>query len=107
MKSRRKVFRYGNFQLPVTFKTAYDDGTAILVNISTGGCALERVAPDLCINDAFLLTIESENREHTIEAKCIVLRIDGTQTAAKFTRITDSRKSLIRNYFAGKLRNRS
>jgi len=105
MKSRRKEFRYGDFKIPVKFKTAYEEGSALLVNISTGGCALINVYPGMNPMEVFLLTIDTEDLENPIEAKAVVLRIKGETLAAQFTRIPPASQKLLRRYFANKLRN--
>ena len=104
MKSRRKIFRFGNFQVPVTFKTAYNDGTAQLVNISTGGCSLKNVSPELELGETVLLSIDIDNQEAPIEARGAVLRFDGKKVAIQFNLISDGSRNLIRTHFAELLR---
>lgn len=105
MKSRRKEFRYGDFNIPVKFRTAYEEGSALLVNISTGGCALRNVCPVMKPKEVFLLTIDTDDLSNSIEAKAVVLRIKGEILAAHFTRIPPASKKILRRYFASKLRN--
>jgi len=105
MKSRRKEFRYGDFNVPVRFRTAYEEGSALLVNISTGGCSLRDVYPVMNPMEVFLLTIDTDDLENPIEAKAVVLRIKGETLAAQFTRIPPASQKLLRRYFAKKLRN--
>ncbi len=106
MKSRRKEFRYSTFQIPVSFKTAYEEGNALLINISTGGCALKDVSPCLNPKEFFLLTIDPDDLERPIEAKAVVLRVNGDTVAAKFIIIATSSQNLLRSYFAQKTRNK-
>jgi hypothetical protein len=104
MKSRRQEFRYSKFQMPVSFKTAYEQGTAQLVNISTGGCSLKDVSPCMTPKETFLLTIDADDIERPIEAKAVVLRVKGDTVAAKFIIIAASSQNLLRSYFAKKTR---
>jgi hypothetical protein len=104
MKSRRKGFRFGNFEIPVTFKTAYSDGNGLLVNISTGGCGLKNVCPDLETGDTFLLAIALNNITAPIEARGIVLRVEAEYIAAQFVVISDGSRNQIRTCFAEILR---
>jgi hypothetical protein len=105
MKSQRKEFRYGDFTIPVKFRTAYEEGSALLVNISTGGCALRNVCPVMNPMEVFLLTIDTDDLKNPIEAKAVVLRIKGETLAAHFTLIPSASQKLLRRYFANKLRN--
>lgn len=105
MRSRRKEFRYGNFHLNVRFKTAYDEGTATLVNISTGGCALKNLSPLMIANDNFLLIIDPDDIDRPIQAKAVVLRVEGNTVAAQFTLISTDAQNALRNYFIKKQRN--
>jgi len=105
MKSRRKEFRYSKFKIPVSFKTAYEEGNAQLVNISTGGCSLKDVSPCMTHKETFLLTIAPDDIERPIEAKALVLRVKGDTVAAKFIIIAPSSQNLLRSYFAKKTRN--
>ena len=85
MKSRRKEFRYGDFTIPVKFKTAYEEGMDPM--------------------EVFLRTIDTDDPENPIEAKAVVLRIKGETLAAQFSRIPPASQKLLRRYFANKLRN--
>ncbi len=106
MKSRRKGFRFGNFEIPVTFKTAYSDGSGLLVNISTGGCCLKKVFPPLELGDTFLLAIAFADGASPIEARSIVLRVEGEYVAAQFVVISAGSQNQIRTCFAGIMRSR-
>ncbi len=106
MKSRRKGFRFGNFEIPVTFKTAYSDGSGLLVNISTGGCYLKKAVPPLDTGDTFLLAIAFDGVTAPIEARGVVLRVEGEHVAAQFAVISDGSKNQIRTCFAEIMRNK-
>ena len=105
MKSRRKGFRYGNFEIPVTFKTAYSDGNALLVNISTGGCCLKKASPGLEPGDRFLLAVALDDITAPLEARGVVLRVEGEYAAARFVVISDGTQNQIRLRFAEIMRN--
>ena len=105
MKSKRKGFRYGNFEIPITFKTAYSDGKALLVNISTGGCCLKKVSPPLEPDDMFLLAVTLTDSTAVIEARGVVMRVEGEHTAARFVIISAGSRNQIRTRFAEIMRN--
>ena len=100
MKSRRRFYRFDTYRLPVKYRTAYDDGDALLLNISTGGCALENVSTELAVGDRFLLHIEDEKLENPIEAQAEVVRADNNVTAAEFKLIEGVTQTAIRTLFS-------
>ncbi|THB76182.1 MAG: PilZ domain-containing protein [Desulfobulbaceae bacterium] len=100
MRSKRKSFRFKSFQFPVKFRTPYEDGEALLENISISGCALEELTIDLRIGDAFLLQIEDETLENPIEAQAIVVRSDSGSVAAHFSLIGEDTQKMIRKFFS-------
>lgn len=103
-KSRRSAFRFRCSKEPVTYRTAYEDGEALLTNISTEGCALEWATNPPRLNEKMLVRIDLENEEAVVEIKAEVVRVEGTDFAVKFLLIEPETKSLIRTYFSRKLR---
>ena len=102
--TRRSGFRFNGFLLPVTFKTAYEEGTASLTNISTSGCALQSLTIPLTIQETFLITINLEEQQNAIEAQAVVVRYTEKGIAAQFTIIEQTSQTTLRRYFCQKLR---
>lgn len=103
--SRRSGFRFNGFLLPVKYKTAYEEGTASLSNISTSGCALQSLTNPIAIQETFLLSIRLEDEQDVIEAQAVVVRLTEKGIAAKFTIIEQSSQTKLRRYLCQKLRN--
>lgn len=104
--SRRGALRFRCRKEPVAYKTAYEEGEGLLTNISTDGCAVEwaTVTPEM--HDKILLSIELENGDSPIEAQARVVRVEENDFAVQFTLVEPETQSMIRKYFAGKLRGR-
>ena len=103
--TRRSGFRYDGFLLPVLYKTAYEEGTASLSNISTSGCALQSLTHPLSIEETFLISIKLDEEQDVIEAQALVVRHTEEGIAAKFTIIEQTSQTKLRRYFCQKLRN--
>lgn len=100
MRSKRKSLRFNCCPLPVTYRTAYEDGEGILENISTNGCALKKTTTKLEVGDAFLLLIEDQARDTAIQAQARVVRAEHGAIGACFTRIEPETQRAIRTFFA-------
>lgn len=105
MKSKRAAFRFPCHHQRVRFKTAYEDGEASLLNISTDGCALQSPSVPLSINEKILITIEPEGQEESFEARSQIVRVENNDVLGlQFTVLELSTKTQIRNYFSRKFR---
>jgi len=104
--SRRGAFRFRCSKELVAYKTAYEEGEGVLTNISTDGCAVERSTNPPELHERILLTIEAEGDAPAIEAQAQVVRVEERDFAVRFTLVEQATKTMIRNYFAGKLRGR-
>lgn len=82
------------------YRTAYEEGEAILTDISTDGCAVDSASLPLAENDEALIIIELGDVEKDLEAKGVVVRAQGGAFAVRFVRIEASTQRLIRNFFA-------
>ena len=60
VKSKRKALRFRCRKEPITYRTAYEEGEALLKNISTDGCALEWATNPPELDERVLLRIELE-----------------------------------------------
>ncbi len=104
---KRSAFRFNGFRMPVQYKTAYDEGTAYLSNISTSGCALESLTTPISVSETFLLSIALEEEQDHIEVRALAVRPTKEGIAAKFTIIEQTSQTKLRIYFCKKLRNHS
>lgn len=104
MKSKRAAFRYPGRPLKLKYRTAYEDGEAWLVNISTDGCAFESASVPLSVDERILIRISPEGAEKSFEARSLVVRADENGYAIRFILLEPENKTLIRNYFSRKMR---
>ncbi len=103
-QSKRSAFRFRCSKEPVTYRTAYEDGEALLKNISTDGCALEWATNPPELDEKILLIIELEGEETVVEIQARVVRVEEKDFAVKFMLIEPAAKTRIRNYFSRKAR---
>ena len=103
-QSKRSAFRFRCSKEPVTYRTAYDEGEALLKNISTEGCALEWATSSPEADEKILLIIELGEKESTVEIQARVVRVKDNDFAVKFLLIEPATKTQIRNYFSRKVR---
>ena len=103
-QSKRSAFRFRCSKEPVTYLTAYDEGEALLKNISTEGCALEWATNPPEADEKILLSIELEGEDSAVEVQARVVRVEDKDFAVKFLLIEPSAKTRIRSYFSRKSR---
>ena len=107
LKSKRKSLRINCKNREVNIRTSHEEGKAILINISTKGCAMVNSSLQHEINEILLISfnIQSKQGENKIiEAQAKVLRTD-PQLAVQFTRIEPETESLILKFFISEYRN--
>lgn len=102
--SKRAALRFRCSKEPVFYRTAYEDGEGLLTNISTDGCAVEWATSPPEIAEKILLSIDLDGEDKKIEVQAYVVRVEGNDFAVQFSLVEQETKSLIRKYFAGKLR---
>lgn len=104
MKSKRAAFRYPGRPLKLKYRTAYDEGDAWLTNISTDGCAFESATVPLSVDEKILIKVSPQGTEKSFEAQSLVVRADENGYAIRFILLEPENKTLIRNYFSQKMR---
>ena len=105
-KSKRHALRHCCNNYTVKYKTAYEQGEARLINISSDGCAFESATVPLSLQEKIFFSFELEEKQNIIEAKAVVVRTDKNIFAVKFILIEPETQNLIRIYFAQKLRDK-
>lgn len=99
--SKRFSLRFSGGRQKLRFKTEFEDGEAIIDNISAGGCALSEISAPLVVNEKILLILEldgAENEKTEIGAR--VVRDDQQNIAVKFDDISNEAKSELVKFFA-------
>lgn len=105
-KSKRNALRIACNKHLLTYKTAYDEGEAQLLNISAEGCFFELATLPLSVQEEVLISITLEKEQGIIEAKAVVVRTEKRAFAVKFILVEQETQNLIRSYFMQKLRNK-
>ncbi|GAB6191190.1 PilZ domain-containing protein [Desulfocastanea catecholica] len=104
MKSKRRALRFSCGHHQVSYKTAYDAGEAVLLNVSTVGCAFEQPSLPLSMQEKVLVSIALLGEDSVIQAQGVVVRVENGFTAICFTLLeTEDQEQLIK-YFAKKMR---
>lgn len=104
MKSKRSALRFPCGHQLVSYKTAYDDGQALLVNISTKGCAFEQPSLPLSMQEKILVSIALSGEDSVFQAQGIVVRVSGGCLAIHFTLVELEDQVKVRNYFSKLMR---
>ena len=99
MSSKRNALRYKCENETILIRTAYEDGEASLVNISTTGCAIQSPSATVSLDEKVLFTFSIE-KEETIQIQAKVIRIDNEEIGAEFTLIEPEAAELLRKHYA-------
>ena len=84
MKSKRRALRLPCGRHQVSYKTAYDAGEAVLLNVSTVGCAFEQPSLPLSMQEKVLVSIALLGEDSVIQAQGVVVRVENGLTAIRF-----------------------
>lgn len=98
--SKRSTLRFSVLDKEVQYKTDYEDGTAQLVNISTGGCAFRDPTTDLELHNKLLLTVKLKDDQEPLEIQATVIRVLEGSYGLQFTTLSNEKKRSILHYFA-------
>lgn len=101
-KSKRQALRFSVSEHPVRYKTEFEDGSAVMENVSTGGCAMSSLNVQLSLQEKILLLFDLD--EDPIEIGAEVVRIENNTTAVQFTDLAEDYSSKLVKYFARKQR---
>lgn len=88
------------------YRTRFDDGEAVLLDISTSGCALSSVSVPVVLQEKVLVILALPGENEKIEATGIVTRVDADNFAVSFTLIEAVTVKLIQTFFFKTLRNK-
>jgi c-di-GMP-binding flagellar brake protein YcgR len=102
--SKRSALRFNGYNKPVRYKTEFEDGQATIVNISTGGCALDQTTVELTERERILLTITFDSPDNTVEIQALVVRSEKETAGLQFQRVSEVNKQRILHFFASQAR---
>jgi len=106
LRSKRRSLRINCQKREVRIRTNYEEGTAVLINISTKGCAVVESSLDPEIGEVVLISFSIEGgygETSLIEIQAKILRKE-PQMAMQFTRIEPETESLILKFFLAEAR---
>ncbi len=103
MKSKRSSYRFRCPGEAIEYKTAYSEGTAELVDISTDGCALQMVTCPVILDEKVLISITLTDAT-VLEMQGRIVRKEEGGFGVRFSLIEEETKLRLRNYFAEKAR---
>lgn len=104
MKSKRSSLRFPCSNMLLSYKTAYDEGEARLVNISIDGCAFEQPSLALPLHERVLVSFTLPEEDYVFEARGIVVREDIECTAVRFTLVEHEDQVKVRKHFSRLMR---
>lgn len=104
MKSKRRALRFPCGHQPVNYKTAYDTGEAVLLNVSTLGCVFEQPSLPLSMHEKILVSIALLGEDSVIQAQGVVVRAEKGVTAIRFTLFESEDQKQVIKYFSTMMR---
>ena len=91
-------------ELLIRYKTAYQDGEALLVNISKGGCVVQKASVPVAVDEKILFSFTIHNLDAPLELQATCVRLDGDGFAAKFLGIDGGDESRVAKLLAAQAR---
>lgn len=89
---------------PVRYKTAYEDGEAVLLNISSAGCAFNQPSLQLSMQEKILVSIPLPEEDSAIQAQGVVVRTENGFTAIRFTLLEPEDQERVVKYYSKMMR---
>ena len=103
--SKRNSLRFHfKEELQVSYKTAYKDGEALLVNISTGGCVVKKASIPVEVDEKILFCFAIQSLPKPLEIQAVCVRLDGDSFAAKFVGVDGGNESRVVKLLAAQAR---
>ena len=105
-KSKRGAFRIQCCDHPIFYKTADDEGTACLTDLSATGCALRHATGRVGMHEKILISFPLPEREDEdrLEAAGRVVRLCAKGFAVEFQIMDVETFGALRSYFFRQLR---
>ena len=88
----------------VWYKTAYEDGEAFLVNISTGGCSVGKPSVVVTVAEKILFSFDIHTLDEPLEIRAICVRLDVDGFAVRFLGLDDAAANRIIKLLASQAR---
>jgi len=98
--TKRLSLRFKINEQPVKYKTAYEDGEAFLLNISTGGCAVRKARVAVEVGENILFSFDVNNLDEPLELKAVCTRLEDDGFAVRFLGVESQEETRIVKIFA-------
>lgn len=105
--TKRLNLRFAGNSHLLRYKTEFEEGEAVIVNVSTGGCALGKTTVHLSPKEKILIILQLEEELDPLEISARVIRVEKDYTAVRFLLNSDNSKLRLVKYFARKQRSTS
>ncbi len=103
--SKRESLRFRfKKEFLVSYKTAYKDGEASLVNVSTGGCAVQKPSISVAVGEKILFRFDIQSLDQPLEIQAACVRLDDDGFAVKFLGIDGADENRIAKVLAAQAR---
>lgn len=103
-RTKRLSLRFSIKDYRVNLKTEFEDGEALIDNISAGGCSLLEPSLELLEGEKILLVLEYDDSVSQDEVAGKVLRCSENSVAIQFHGVSEEKKQRIVKFFAHKRR---
>ncbi|MFV0438121.1 MAG: PilZ domain-containing protein [Desulfopila sp.] len=98
--SRRSALRFPGNDRPVFFRTDYEEGESRLVNISTGGCAMQKPTLELQKEQKVLLSLELDEPGQMVDFQAVVVRLNAELVSLQFLHVEEDIRRRLVLFFA-------
>ncbi len=103
--SKRSSLRFHfKEKLLVSYKTAYKDGEAFLVDISTSGCFVHGASVPVEVGEKILISVSIRNLDEPLEIQAVCARLDGDGFAVRFLGIDVAEENRLVKLLAAQAR---
>lgn len=103
--SKRGALRFRfKEEFQVSYKTAYKDGEALLVDVSTGGCAVRKPSEPVSVDEKILLSFIIQNLDEPLEIQSTCVRLDSDGFAVRFLGVDREEENRIVKLLAAECR---
>jgi len=102
--SKRSSLRFSMNEQRISYKTAYEDGEALLANISTGGCAVFSATVPVAEGDKLLFSFDILTPGEPFELRAICVRLEDDGFAVQFLGVDISEANRIIKLLATRAR---
>jgi len=102
--SKRLALRFPVQAHPLRYKTEFEDGSAVIENVSSGGCAIAELTLPLALHEKVLVIFDLEKDGDVMEIAARVVRVEKRYVALRFFALDEAKCKRMVTFFAQKRR---